>query len=334
MSTSNRNLQIQSSGKEYAKDETVPSSAKSKVKTFDAPKFIQWVTHGSGVYYPEFHVDVVDEIPTGFYNIGYDSNQAKHFVRKTSYTTDNVLELPMPETQAILKDITGFWTKEQEFKKYGLTFKRGVLMCGPAGCGKSHVIQLIIKYLIEREKGVVFKLETPQDVETYSNFMHSTFKIIEKTRRIVTIIEDIDGLFHAGKATETLLLNILDGMNHMDNIVYLATTNYPEELAERIMNRPSRFDRIYEIGLPNDEVRKFYLENTLLPEDLEKIDINLWVKESDKLSIAHLRELIVSTVIQGNPFEEIIKMLQEQNKNRHHSKRFGGAKTIGFGGNN
>lgn len=325
----NRNLQ-QSSVESVEDEAPMPSNGSKKNKVFETPKYIQWSTHGSGIYYPEFHVEVCDTIPTGFYSIGWDNNQGKYFVRKQEYKTDNILELPMPETELILSDIRKFWEREAGFRKYGLTYKRGVLMYGPAGCGKSHIIQLIIKHLIEHEKGVVFKLETPEDVERYSTFMHSTFKVIEKTRRIVTIIEDIDGLFHSGKATETLLLNILDGMNHMDNIVYLATTNYPEELADRVMNRPSRFDRRHEIGLPNAAVRKFYLENTLFPEDLAQINIDEWVEKSDKLSVAHLRELIVSTVIQGNSFDETIKLLQDYNDYRPNSKRFGGSRTVGF----
>lgn len=299
--------------------------------SMETPKFIQWITHGSGLYYPEFQVQLSNTIPTGYYGIGFDQKANKYFVRKAEYATDNILELPMPEIKKIIKDITTFWKKEEDFRRYGLTYKRGILMYGPPGCGKSHVIQLIIKYLIETQKGVVFKIETPDDVEKYGQFMHSTFKIIENKRRIVTIIEDIDGLFHANKSTETLLLNILDGMNHMDNIVYVATTNYPEELADRIINRPSRFDRRYEIGLPNAEVRKFYLEHTLKPEDLSTIKINDWVDQTDTLSVAHLRELIVSTIIQGNSFEETMELLKDFNEKTPNSKKFGGKGKIGFG---
>jgi len=297
----------------------------------DTPKFIQWSTRGSNLYYPEFQIQLTPEIPTGYYSIAYDGNVGKYFVRKTHYITDNILELPMTETGDIIKDITTFWDNEDKFHEYGLTYKRGVLMYGPPGCGKSHIIQLIIKYLINDQKGVVFKIETADDVQNYSNFMQSTFKIIENNRRIVTIIEDIDGLFQSGKATETLLLNILDGMGHMDNIVYVATTNHPEELEDRVINRPSRFDRRYKIDLPNDAVRRFYFENTLKEKDLKTIDLDLWVKESDKLSIAHLREIIVSTIILGNPFEKTMAMMKDLNEHKPTSKTFGGKGRIGFG---
>jgi SpoVK/Ycf46/Vps4 family AAA+-type ATPase len=195
------------------------------------------------------------------------------------------------------------------------------------------MIQLIIKKLIETQNGIVFKIESANDVKNYTQFMKTTFKCIEPNRRIVTIIEDIDGLLQSGKETETILLNILDGMNQMDNIVYVATTNYPEELSERLLNRPSRFDRRYPITLPNEEVRKYYIENVMKPDDLAKIDIDEWVRETKDFSIAHLHELIVSTVILNNSFEKSIKIMKEFNTIKPNSaefKKFGNKGKIGF----
>ncbi len=305
-------------------------SEDQELKPFNEPKFIQWITHGSGTYFPEYHVEIANTIPAGYYRIGFDGKRETYFVKNISYKTDKILELPMPETKEIVNDITKFWKNRKKFDEYELTFKRGVLMYGPPGCGKSHIIQLLVKHLIEVEKGVVFKIETPDDLEKYSGFMHSTFKVIEPNRRIVTIMEDVDAYFRGNKSVESLLLNILDGMNHMDNIVYLATTNYPEDLEDRIANRPSRFDSRHQINLPNEEVRKYYLEHTLKAKDLEEIDINKWVSESDKMSIAHLRELIVSTVIQGNSFEDSIKRLKGMNTEIISSKKFGQKNTVGF----
>lgn len=315
-------------------NEVAPISAQTEASVDDdeEPSYIQWITRGNNLYYPEAQVKLIKKIPAGFFTIGFDQNAGKFTVRKISYSSDNVYRLPMPETHTIINDITSFWKNENNFKRYGFTYKRGMLMYGDPGSGKSHIIQLIVKHLIEVEKGVVFKIEAPQDVETFQGFMNSTFKPIEPNRRIVVIIEDIDGLFMSGKHTETVLLNILDGMGQMDNVVYLATTNYPEELPERIMNRPSRFDRRYLITLPNEAVRRSYFEQALLPEDIKNIDLNQWVEETDGLSIAHLREIVVSTVIQGNTFDYIIKLMKEYNTEKPSSRKFKGNKSsIGFG---
>jgi SpoVK/Ycf46/Vps4 family AAA+-type ATPase len=297
----------------------------------DEPSYKQWITRGNKLYYPEAEVKLVKKIPAGYYSIGLDQNAGKYTVRKLNYSSDKVLKLPMPETESILKDITSFWSKRAAFDRYEMTFKRGILMYGTPGGGKSHIIQLIVKELIDEQKGVVFKIEAPSDVEMFHGFMQTTFKVIEPDRRIVVIMEDIDGLFHAGKQTETILLNILDGMGQMDNVVYVATTNYPEELAERIINRPSRFDRRYEIGLPDDNVRRSYFEQILKPEDVKLIDLSHWVQETDGLSIAHLREVIVSTVIQGQDFNDAVKLMKDYNSERPASRKFKGSKSVGFG---
>lgn len=320
---------VQSKGNALS-NETISDDSDQPIEEV-APNYIQWITRGNNVYYPEGQVKLVRKTPSGYYTIGYDQRNSMYFMRRLSFSTDKILRLPMPEMDDILSDITTFWKKEEDFKKYEFTYKRGILMYGAPGGGKSHIIQLIVKQLIEVEKGIVFKIEAPSDVENFANFMQSTFKPIEPGRRIVVIIEDIDGLFHSGKSTETILLNILDGMGQMDRIVYLATTNYPEELAERIINRPSRFDRRHEIKLPNADVRRSYFEQILKPEDVEKINLNHWVEQTEDLSVAHLREIVVSTVIQGNSFDDAIKLMKNYNSERPNSRKFKGKGTIGFG---
>jgi len=122
-------------------------------------------------------------------------------------------------------------------------------------------------------------------------------------------MEDLDGLANNSKNTETTLLNLLDGINQINNVVYLGTTNYPERLQERILNRPSRFDKRYKLGYPIPAVREAYFENILTKQDKKKININKWVELTEGLSIAHLRELVVSVIILENDFEEEIEIL-------------------------
>jgi SpoVK/Ycf46/Vps4 family AAA+-type ATPase len=103
--------------------------------------------------------------------------------------------------------------------------------------------------------------------------MGEYFRVIEPERQLLCIIEDIDGLCD-DNYYETELLNILDGIGQMENTIYLATTNYPEKLKERILNRPSRFDRRYKIEKPDSNIRKFYFEKKLRDEDLKNINLD------------------------------------------------------------
>ena len=105
------------------------------------------------------------------------------------------------------------------------------------------------------------------------------------------------------------MLNILDGVKQIENVVYIATTNYPEKLQERITNRPSRFDRRYEVQMPSGEIREAYIKNKLTDEDLKKIDIKKWVELTDGMSLSHLKELVISVVVMGKDFDESIATL-------------------------
>jgi effector-binding domain-containing protein len=59
------------------------------------------------------------------------------------------------------------------------------------------------------------------------------------------------------------------------------------------------------------------------------IDIDQWVKDTDKMSIAHLKELFVAVVILGDTYEEAIKTLQSM-KEHLEDKEY--ETTMGFGG--
>ena len=120
---------------------------------------------------------------------------------------------------------------------------------------------------------------------------------------------------------------MLDGIKQIENVVYIATTNYPEKLEERITDRPSRFDRRYEVQLPDAEMRLAYFKHKVPAKDLKKLDIDQWVKDSDKMSIAHLRELVISTMVLGNTYEETIERLKNL-KTKPKNKK---SSSLGFG---
>lgn len=192
----------------------------------------------------------------------------------------------------------------------------------------SSVTMLVKKNLVEVQDGVVFSISSSYELEIYTNFMKECFLDIEPHRPIVTIIEDIDGLVRQADS-ETLLLQVLDGARQMNNIVYLATTNYPENLAERILNRPSRFDRVYEVGYPDAAVRRYYFEKMINGEDLPDVNMERWVEASKGFTFAHMRDMIVSVLILGNDFDEAVGHLQGM-KNLPTSAKTKSSGSMGF----
>jgi SpoVK/Ycf46/Vps4 family AAA+-type ATPase len=113
----------------------------------------------------------------------------------------------------------------------------------------------------------------------------------------------------------------------VNHIVVIGTTNYPEKLDKRLINRPGRFDRVVRIGLPGDGARALYLSakmgTTQAPDGTDL------VSATKGLSFGHLRELIVAVEIQGKPVRETLDRLNRMRKTPKSSE---GDASIGFGG--
>ena len=250
----------------------------------------------------------VDKVPAGIYEIVWNRSLSQHTIKKQPFKTDELYQLPSYEIQDILKDIQNFWDRRDKYREYNFVHKRGILMYGEPGCGKSGIIQLISKQLIEND-GIIINVKDQEDIDYFIDFI-STFRKIEKERPLIVILEDIDSIAGENSHSTSRLLNILDGVKQIEDVVYIATTNYPEKLQDRITNRPSRFDRRYKVELPNEEISEAYIRHKLNEDDNKGIDIEEWVKRTDGMSLSHLKEVVISTIVMGREFEEVMDNLE------------------------
>ena len=297
-------------------------SAENTVGTTD--KYVQWSVGKDGAFFPCF--STTTSIPPGVYLPSY-SQDAGYFLKKQhKVLSDDLLELPIAHTKEILGDIDKFWNSREQFRKYNMVYKRGILMHGLPGMGKSYLIQNLMRKIIGLG-GVVILANEAGYVQNFID-MATMIRQIEPTRPLLVIFEDIDNIVRGQRSLLSALLNVLDGVNQIDNVVYLATTNYPEDLQERISNRPSRFDRVYEIKPPSAAVRKFFIEKKIHKEDLAKIDIKQWVKLTQGFSLSHIKELIVSTMIFDKKIEDVLGHFETMKKAKTSKGTVG---SIGFG---
>ena len=257
-------------------------------------------------YSPSF--PSANKVPAGIYEIKWNRQLSQHTLKKQPFKTDELYQLPSYEIQDILKDIQNFWDRRDKYRKYNFVHKRGILMYGEPGCGKSGIIQLISKQLIEND-GIIINVKDQDDIDHFIDFI-STFRKIEKERPLIVILEDIDSIAGESSHSTSRLLNILDGVKQIEDVVYIATTNYPEKLQDRITNRPSRFDRRYKVELPNEEIRRAYIQHKLTEEDIKNINIEEWVERTDGMSLSHLKEVVISTIVMGREFEEVMDNLE------------------------
>lgn len=268
----------------------------------DLVGYKQFTTSDGSKFYPAGAT--VGNITPGIYDI-----QVCHakgiFFQKINVKTDGLLRFPETNSEAVINEISKFWEREENFKKYNLNYRRGLFLYGPPGSGKSSTIQLICEDVIKR-KGVVFKFVSPG---IFSDGVR-VFREIQPETPIVVLMEDIDSIIDSYNESE--ILNILDGVDQISKVVYLATSNYPERLGQRVLNRPSRFDKRFKMGHPKKDSRKVYF-NHLIDKETQKeykIDIEKWVEDTEDMSIAHLKELFIAVCILGNSYEESIETLR------------------------
>jgi AAA+ superfamily predicted ATPase len=271
-------------------------------------KYNSWAILPNFNFIPSY--PTTPQLPPGFYEIRWNSEFQTDCLIKKEINVDELYYLPSNEITDIVRDIENFWESVSKFKEYRFVHKRGILLWGEPGCGKSAIIQLCTKHLINELGGIVINVSSVDELEKFNKIIDQ-IRTIEPHRPIITILEDVDSLAGEEKYATSLLLNLLDGIKQTENIVYIATTNYPEKLEDRITNRPSRFDRRYHVLMPSKEVREAYFRKKMSEEDIKKIDLEKWIKETDNMSIAHLRELVISVIAMENTFEDTISRLKE-----------------------
>lgn len=225
----------------------------------------------------------IKKLESGFYDTSIQQDGTPIFVKKP-LNTDDLIEPDNPILSQVLGEIESFWGKEDLFKAHGFLHRRGYLFHGPPGSGKTALVQIIMKKLVERG-GVILNGARPAFLELALPILRQ----LEPDRQIICLFEDIDAIIkHQGDEN---LLATLDGESQVDKVLNLATTNYPEQLDKRIKNRPRRFDRVLEIGMPEEQIREQYFSIKLGIKDEE---LKKWVERSKGYSFAAMSDLVIS----------------------------------------
>ncbi len=280
-----------------------PSSSRNDARyNIERSHYSQWQVGPFGSFRPA--TKTVTGLPAGAYTI--EADRSGLFLSAHRLMSDDIVLLPDSANVPVLKSIRTFWQAREKYTKRGLLFKRGILMYGPPGSGKTVSITMLTRELIDND-GIVVYCTNPR----YLKEMLGSIRRIEPSRPLIVVLEDIDEILR--EFGEHDLLSILDGEHQTDNCVCLATTNYLDRLAPRIVNRPSRFDERVFVDMPSSVTRCAYLEKSagteLSPATLEK-----WVKDTGGFSIAHLRELIASVLCLDQPYDEVLKRLKAMTK--------------------
>jgi hypothetical protein len=189
------------------------------------------------------------------------------------------------------RDFESFWGRESFFRERHLPFRRGYLLHGPPGNGKSTAIRAMMtsRGLSAFTMGLFMAHLTDADLQ-------ELFEEALSQRPAIVIFEDLDRAFPRNGESQCpislqSLLNSLDGVATGEGLVVVATANEPAALDPAILRRPGRFDRVVRFANPNRHLReRFFLKMKL---NIDRQALSASAAASKGFSFAQLREAVV-----------------------------------------
>ena len=202
---------------------------------------------------------------------------------------------------------------------------RHLLLAGPPGCGKS----MIAKTLVDMTPDWVHvNISVDQKWEVMIPLLNDVVKRCDK--KLMILVDEIDeiGLNRdVSRDRVYQLLRLLDGIQDMRNVKFVATTNRPGDLDIALL-RPGRFGPIFLVNPPTaaqfELIVRYYTEKFKA-----KVDVMEIVKHQDSLTGCDIRTAFEDCIIYGEEMntENVVRNLLargvENSFNIKEKKKYG-----------
>ncbi len=187
----------------------------------------------------------------------------------------------MEKVKSELKEAVELPLKQPElFEQMGVRPIKGILLYGPPGTGKT----LLAKAVAHETEANFIVISGPQILSKFVGESEKAVREIFKKARVaapcVLFVDEIDSLAgsrsnestEGGKVLDRVVdtfLTEMDGLQALKSVVVIAATNRPDILDPALL-RPGRFDRVIEIGVPDEDARVQILKLHTKKMPLEK----------------------------------------------------------------
>jgi cell division protease FtsH len=183
------------------------------------------------------------------------------------------------------------------YKNNGLQIKRGLILAGAPGVGKTLLAKILCNTI-----DWTFIWVTSKNLENPKRVAHIVGMARDLSPAII-FLEDIDLFggsreFNANPMMLGELLNQLDGIEENSDIIIIGSTNNKEVLEKALVSRPGRFDKVIDFPLPAVPERIKMIEtfsNGLLGDNVPYLEEV--AKDAKKKTGAQIRELVNMAII-------------------------------------
>ncbi|ROS41645.1 AAA family ATPase [Amycolatopsis thermoflava] len=223
----------------------------------------------------------------------YRGNELLTFLPRPALTAEQVV-LPEGVLPAIEDHIVGIAEHADRLRAAGQHLKRGLLLHGPPGTGKTHTV----RYLLSRLSGSTVIILTGAAMR----FISKAAELARRLQPSILVVEDVDLVAEdrtmpgAGGSLLFTLLDAMDGIGADADVTFVLTTNRPEALEAALRDRPGRVDLAVEIPRPDAEGRRklfeLYAREVELAADLEPV-----IAETEGVTASYVKELLRRAVL-------------------------------------
>ncbi len=216
--------------------------------------------------------------------------RSSEWVEAGEHAWEDVI-LPAGLREELQETIAGFFAAQELYAEHGIPHRRGVLLAGEPGNGKTSIVKVL---------GA--QLDLPVVVASLNQVspgsLRAAFERAQELAPAVLCFEDLDALLDDRGQRLSMFLNLLDGVVPLDGVLVIATTNRPDRIDPAISRRPSRFDRVFLIPQPEAPQREAFLAR-LLGDDAPAGSAARLAEETEGYSMAFLKELVLQARLQA-----------------------------------
>lgn len=211
--------------------------------------------------------------------------------------------IPHEQARTELDFISASIRDREMLKAEGLSIRRGLLLSGPPGDGKSTAIECFVNDIAGEATVII--------VEAVEH-IRAVYHLAQALAPAVVILEDLDLITKSRQNPYSSvskddvtgeLLQVLSGGSAYADIITIATTNHPEAIDEALAKRAGRFDAHVRMGYPSDQEKQrildLYLDHFEIKDDFTQRRIRqLLTKDLGKLHLvpAHIEEFVKAGV--------------------------------------